>query len=142
MVKSLALGASAVAFGRPLVYSCFGGIPLAPWFIKREFFRNPLMRNMGKMVLDFGMRRDGCMKGVINYLRSVEIEVKMLTSALEKYYIDRLSSEDVGALNKDLAELFGIRYVYGKPEVIRIERIGGSKDIQWSIFLIQYIQHL
>ncbi len=119
VVKSLALGASAVAFGRPLVYACFGGVFLAPWFIRNELFRNSLLRDLGKKVLSFGMRGDSCVKGVVNYLKSVEIEVKMLTSALGKYYMDRLSSEDVGALNRDLAELFSIRYIYGKPEAIK-----------------------
>ncbi len=116
VVKSLALGASAVAFGRPLVYACMGSIPLAPAFIRRELFRNPLLRELGKIALRWGVRGEGCTEGVVNYLKSVENEIKMLTSALGKYYMDRLSKEDVSALNRDLAELFRIWYVYSAPE--------------------------
>ncbi len=113
VVKSLALGASAVAFGRPLVYACLGRIPMAQTFIKRELFRYRLLRELSKLTLGLGVKWERCERGVVNYLKSVRSEVMMLTSALGKYYMDRLSKEDVGALDRDLAELFGIRYVYG-----------------------------
>ena len=122
VVKSLALGATAVAFGRPLVYACFGGVRLAPWFIRNELFRNRVMRWLGKAALSLSVKGEGCTRGVANYLESVRIEVQMLTSALGKYSMERLSKEDVGALSRDLAELFGIRYVYGAPEAERVVR--------------------
>lgn len=117
VVKSLSLGASSVAFGRPLVYSCLAGVPFAPTFIRRELFKNRLLRELGKAALNFGIKGEGCTRSVVNYLRSVESEVKMLTSALGKYYVNRLSKKDIGALKKELAELFGIRYVYGVPQI-------------------------
>jgi hypothetical protein len=36
----------------------------------------------------------------------------MLTSAVGKYNLKDLSEEDVGALNENIAKMFGIRYVY------------------------------
>jgi len=114
VVKSLALGADAVAFGRPMVYSCLGSIPLAQTFIKNELFRYTLLRELGKLALNLGIKGERCKKGVVNYLKSVQNEVKMLTSALGKYYMHRLSKEDVGALRRELAGLFGIRYVYDR----------------------------
>ncbi len=52
-------------------------------------------------------------RGVENYLRTVEVEAKLLISALGKYRISDLGPEDLGSLSRDLAERLGIRYVYG-----------------------------
>ncbi len=122
VVKSLALGADAVAFGRPLVYSCLARIPLAQWFIKNELFRVGPLASLSKRLLSTGIRLGKCVEGVMNYLKSVRLEVMLLTSALGKYYMNRLSKEDVGALKKELADLFGIRYVYGPPPGEKVVR--------------------
>ncbi len=115
VVKSLALGADAVSFGRPLVYSCLARIPLAQWFIKNEAFKLSPLAFLSKRLLNAGVKLGKCVEGVTNYLESVKLEIMLLTSALGKYYMSRLSKEDVGALRKELAELFDIRYVYGPP---------------------------
>ncbi|MEM4289208.1 MAG: glutamate synthase-related protein [Nitrososphaerota archaeon] len=52
-------------------------------------------------------------RGVENYLKTVEIEAKMLISALGKYSVRDLSREDLGCLDRDIAERLGLRYVYG-----------------------------
>ncbi|MEM0445362.1 MAG: glutamate synthase-related protein [Nitrososphaerota archaeon] len=54
----------------------------------------------------------GGARGVENYLRTVEVEAKMLVSALGKYSINDLSPEDLGCLDRDIAERLGVRYVY------------------------------
>ncbi len=51
-------------------------------------------------------------KGVGNYLESLKVEVQMLVSALGKYDVLDVSPEDVAALDKDVAEMLGIPYVY------------------------------
>ncbi|MGC8582253.1 MAG: glutamate synthase-related protein [Thermoproteus sp.] len=51
-------------------------------------------------------------KGVGNYLESLKVEVQMLVSALGKYDVLDVGPEDVAALDKDVAEMLGIPYVY------------------------------
>ncbi len=50
--------------------------------------------------------------GVLNYIEAVKEEMQMLVSALGKYDIKEVSTEDVAAIDKDIAEMFGIQYVY------------------------------
>jgi glutamate synthase domain-containing protein 2 len=52
-------------------------------------------------------------KGVANYIEAVKEETQMLVSALGKYDIKELSDEDIAALDKDVAKMLGIQYVYG-----------------------------
>ena len=52
-------------------------------------------------------------EGVVNFVEALKVEVQMLTSALDKYSLGELSKEDVGALDREVAEMFGIEYVYG-----------------------------
>jgi hypothetical protein len=51
-------------------------------------------------------------KGVENYIESLKVEIQMLTSALGKYDVGEISSEDVASLDKDVAAMLGIPYVY------------------------------
>ncbi|AEA11777.1 ferredoxin-dependent glutamate synthase [Thermoproteus uzoniensis 768-20] len=51
-------------------------------------------------------------KGVENYLESLKVEVQMLVSALGKYDVADVGPEDVAALDKDVAEMLGVPYVY------------------------------
>ena len=51
-------------------------------------------------------------KGVENYIESLKVEIQMLTSALGKYDVGEISSEDVASLDKDVAVMLGILYVY------------------------------
>ena len=78
VTKSLALGATACAFGRPFVLAVsVGGA-----------------------------------KGVRNFLEATETEIRMLVSALGKYSLADLGREDVGALDRDLADAMNVPYVY------------------------------
>ncbi|ADY01485.1 ferredoxin-dependent glutamate synthase [Vulcanisaeta moutnovskia 768-28] len=51
-------------------------------------------------------------RGVLNYIEAVKEEMQMLISALGKYGIKEVNTEDVAALDRDVAEMLGISYVY------------------------------
>jgi isopentenyl diphosphate isomerase/L-lactate dehydrogenase-like FMN-dependent dehydrogenase len=51
-------------------------------------------------------------KGVENYIESLKVEIQMFTSVLGKYDVKEISSEDVASLDKDVAEMLGIPYIY------------------------------
>ncbi|ADN49757.1 glutamate synthase-related protein [Vulcanisaeta distributa] len=51
-------------------------------------------------------------KGVLNYIEAVKEEMQMLVSALGKYDIREVNTEDVAAIDRGIAEMFGIPYVY------------------------------
>ncbi|MEM3326932.1 MAG: glutamate synthase-related protein, partial [Thermoproteus sp.] len=51
-------------------------------------------------------------KGVENYIESLKVEIQMLTSALGKYDVSELGVEDVAALDRDVAAMLEIPYVY------------------------------
>jgi glutamate synthase domain-containing protein 2 len=51
-------------------------------------------------------------KGVENYIESLKVEIQMLTSALGKYDVGEISSEGIASLDKDVAAMLGIPYVY------------------------------
>lgn len=77
VVKAIALGATACAFGRPfLIASGIGA------------------------------------KGIANFLEATETEMRMLISALGKYAPGDLGREDVGSLDRDLADALNVPYVY------------------------------
>jgi len=50
--------------------------------------------------------------GVRNYVDALRTEVRMLISALGKYNIKELCEDDVASLDRDVAEMLGIRYIY------------------------------
>lgn len=78
VVKAIALGGTACAFGRPFVIAV--GVAGA--------------------------------KGVRNFLAATELEMRMLISAVGKYAPSRLGREDVGSLDRDLADALNVPYVY------------------------------
>ncbi len=51
-------------------------------------------------------------KGVENYVESLKVEIQMLVSALGKYDVADVGPEDVAALDRDVAEMLKIAYVY------------------------------
>lgn len=53
-------------------------------------------------------------QGIVNFIAALRTETQMIVSALGKYALDQLSKEDLGALDKDLADMFGIEYIYKK----------------------------
>jgi isopentenyl diphosphate isomerase/L-lactate dehydrogenase-like FMN-dependent dehydrogenase len=48
-------------------------------------------------------------KGVENYIESLKVEIQMFMSVLG---MKEISSEDVASLDKDVAEMLGISYIY------------------------------
>ncbi|HLE55219.1 MAG TPA: alpha-hydroxy-acid oxidizing protein [Thermoplasmata archaeon] len=55
----------------------------------------------------------GGAKGVLNFLEATETEMRMLVSALGKYRASDVAREDVGSLDRHLADGLNIPYVYG-----------------------------
>jgi len=51
-------------------------------------------------------------KGITNYLEATEIEMRMLISSVGKYTTRDLSLEDVGSLDRHVADALNIPYVY------------------------------
>ncbi len=78
VVKALALGATACAFGRPFILAV----------------------------------QEGGATGVRNFLEATEVEIRMLVSALGKYRLADLAREDVGALDRALADALNVPFVY------------------------------
>ncbi len=78
LVKALALGADAVAMGRPFIIA---------------------VQAKGE-------------RGVTNFVEAVRAEAQMLTSALDKYSLKDLSPEDLGSLDKDIADALELSYIY------------------------------
>ncbi|RDD53434.1 MAG: hypothetical protein BA066_04510 [Candidatus Korarchaeota archaeon NZ13-K] len=96
IAKSLALGASAVELSEALRKACLSG------------------QSSGlRRILGSSTQLRGCAAGVVSYLRELERGLKVIAFALGKCGLDELSSEDLGALDRDLAELLGVSYVYG-----------------------------
>ncbi len=58
-------------------------------------------------------------RGVANYVESVRVEAQMLASALGKYSLDRLSPEDIAALDPNVARALGV------PYALEYTRLGG-----------------
>ncbi len=82
VVKSIALGASGIYIGRPLVIAA-------------------LVKGV---------------EGVINYLESVKVETQMLISALGKYDIHEVDSEDVASLDINIARALEIKWAFELPQ--------------------------
>jgi len=78
VVKAVALGATACAFGRPFLVAA--GVAGA--------------------------------KGISNFLDATEVEIRMLVSALGKYSLSDVAREDIGSLDRDLADALNVPYVY------------------------------
>jgi isopentenyl diphosphate isomerase/L-lactate dehydrogenase-like FMN-dependent dehydrogenase len=85
IVKSLALGANGVAMGRAFIISAEAG--------------------------DKAFDGNGA-RGIENFVRANLVDVQQLTSSLGKYDISQLGLDDVEALDRDVANMFGIRYLY------------------------------
>jgi len=85
IVKSLALGANGVAMGRAFIISAEAG--------------------------DKAFEGNGA-RGIENFVQADLVDVQQLTSSLGKYDISQLALDDVEALDRDVANMFGIRYLY------------------------------
>jgi len=91
LVKSMCLGADGIAMARPFIIASEGRYgPKENPIAKLE---NPAM-------------------GIVNFVEAIKTEVQMLASALGKYSLKELSKDDLGALDKRVAEMFNIKYVY------------------------------
>ncbi len=56
--------------------------------------------------------QEGGAIGVRNFLEATEVEIRMLVSALGKYALADLAREDVGALDRALADALNVPFVY------------------------------
>ena len=54
----------------------------------------------------------GGAKGILNFLEATEVEIRMLVSALGKYRAIEVGHEDVGSLDRSLADALNIPFVY------------------------------
>lgn len=93
LVKALCLGANGIAMGRPFIIASEGRF-------------GPIDKPIKEL--------DDKPQGIVNFVEALKTETQMLTSALGKYSLEQLSKEDIGALNREIAEMFGIRYIYEK----------------------------
>jgi hypothetical protein len=109
ILKSIALGADAVSLGEPTVYACLGGSKLSG--LLKELLRKDL-GELSENLLKVATKGEGCRRGVMNYLKSIEVEVKVLASVLGKYHVNSICKEDICSLSKELSDLFGIKYIY------------------------------
>jgi len=91
LVKSLCLGADGVAMARPFIIASEGRFGPANKPVKK-------LHNQAD--------------GIVNFVEAIKVEAQMLASALGKYSLSELSKEDVGALDKVVAEMFNIKYLY------------------------------
>ncbi len=91
LVKSMCLGADGIAMARPFIIASEGRF-------------GPKNKPIAKL--------DNPADGIVNFIEAIKIEAQMLSSALGKYSLKELSKEDVGALDKRLADIFNIKYVY------------------------------
>jgi glutamate synthase domain-containing protein 2 len=108
LVKALALGADAVAMGRPFLVSSYA-YRFAEHIIERELYRTGLfMRLISGFFSPDGKSEDF----VRNFVESVATECRILISALGKYDGRDLGKEDVGALNRKVAKMFAVEYIY------------------------------
>lgn len=107
LVKAICLGANGIAMGRPFLISCYA-YRFAEKIIEKELYRNFLF---DFFIRSFFRPNEKSVLFVKNFIESVEIEAKMLMASLGKYYIKDLSKEDIGSLNKDLAEAFKIKFI-------------------------------
>ncbi len=55
----------------------------------------------------------GGAKGVLNFLEATQVEMRMLISSLGKYTVADVDHEDVGSLDRHLADALNIPFVYG-----------------------------
>jgi hypothetical protein len=108
LVKALSLKADAVAMGRPFLIASYA-YRFSEYIIEKELYKNRFLRLLLSR-MNFPDKKS--VKFIKNFMESVKVESQMLTSAVGKYNLRDLSEEDIGALNEDVAKMFGIRYVY------------------------------
>jgi NAD(P)H-dependent flavin oxidoreductase YrpB (nitropropane dioxygenase family) len=91
IVKSLCLGADGVAMGRAFI-------------IASEARLGPSAKPVRKLKDSVG--------GIVNFVEATKVEVQMLASALDVYKLNQLSKESITALDKTVADILKIWYIY------------------------------
>jgi len=91
LVKSMCLGANEITMARLFIIAAEGRY-------------GPRERPIKKL--------ENLTDEIVNFVEAVKAEAQMLASALGKYTLRGLSKEDVGALDKRLAGMFEIGYMY------------------------------
>jgi hypothetical protein len=108
LVKSLALGADGIAMGRPFLIASYA-YPFSSIILKRELYKN---RFLGYFIDNFFHPNEKSIIFVKKFIESIKVESQMIISSLGKYNINDLNSEDIIALNRDLARMLKIKYIY------------------------------
>lgn len=113
VVKALALGADAVAMGRPFLIAAYA-YKFAEHFLERELYNRPFLRAFAARLFRPSERS---VAFATNFVESIRTEIQLLTAAVGKYDVGRLAAEDLGSLDPSLASMLDVPYVYaGGPE--------------------------
>ncbi len=112
ITKALALGADAVAMGRPFLVAAHA-YRFAEHFLERELYTRRWLKAFATRLFAPDERSIGFVQ---NYVESMRVEVQLLTSALGKYDVHRLGVEDLGALDESVARMLGVPYVYAPSD--------------------------
>lgn len=91
IVKSLCLGIDGVAMGRAFI-------------IASEARLGPLTKPLKRL--------ENPVDGIVNFVDATKVEVQMLASALDAYNLNQLNKEGIAALNKTIADMFKIEYIF------------------------------
>lgn len=108
LVKAVGLGASGIAAGRAFLISSYA-YPLSEKVISSNLYSNPIIRAIQKILR---IPNEKSIQFISNYIETVEIETKMLVSAVGKYNIKDLKNEDFASFYKEIAQMFQIKYIY------------------------------
>lgn len=108
MVKSIALGASGIAMGRPFLVASYA-YSHAEHFIERELYNYAILKNISSRIAKPDKRSITFVK---NMIESIETEAKLLIASVGKYRVSDLSREDIGTGMRELSSLLGIKYIY------------------------------
>ncbi len=111
VVKSLALGADAVALGRPIVFSAYA-YPFAEQVLSKGLLQNRLTASFLFLTSRLLGRSESYIK---RYLETITLESKMLISSLGKYNIRDLGREDLRTTDLTLSKYLKIKYFLDEP---------------------------
>jgi len=111
MLKAIALGADAVAIGTAAILALAAGqtdktVPFEP--------PTELVFYSGRLKERFDIETGT--ESLVNYLKTVVLDMKHVVMALGKTAVSELAPSDLVALDRDLAYITGVDYAYLPPE--------------------------
>ncbi|MDH5644712.1 MAG: glutamate synthase-related protein, partial [Candidatus Heimdallarchaeota archaeon] len=104
LVKSMSLGASGIAMGRPFLIAAYS-YPLADKFIGNELYRSRIIKKIATFLHPVSQKS---VKLIRNFIETVKIETQLIVSSLGKYHIRDVSDEDILASNNELSSILQI----------------------------------